>query len=238
MKKLFYALRGIKTLFYVYVPIMLITLVVVVMTLVKHLNIGFFIRDMATVANVNPFYGILSIIGIIFWFASAIICLFGVTLIRHDSSHDSTQLLINVGLISLIMGTDDLFLFHEVVFPHYLHLFGEKVIMLMYGVVILGTLYRFRSIIKTTNWGILLLAGGLLALSILIDRLPEAWAGDWSYFYEDAPKLFGIVTWFVYWANFTRETIMHVLGHSQADVSVALKSNDDYASRSASQQTI
>lgn len=110
------------------------------------------------------------------------------------------------GLISLILLLDDLFLFHEIVFPLYFKI-PEKIVFLSYGLMVLGYITRFRKLIFETDFIFLLFAFCFFGLSIIIDILDLRV----SALFEDGSKLFGIVSWFGYFARTCFQAIKYAL---------------------------
>ncbi len=103
---------------------------------------------------------------------------------------------------------DDLFLIHEDAIPNYLGI-SEKLVFLAYGLITALYLVRFRKVILRTNYVIFAIAFMFLAASVFIDLLPglSRWIplppmllGE-NYLLEDGAKLFGITTWFFYFAH-------------------------------------
>ena len=90
---------------------------------------------------------------------------------------------------------DDLFLFHEEMFPKY---FGipEKGVFVIYSNILLLYALLFRETIFKTDYLILGLAFFLIGGSTFVKRIPMPIPEDT--FLEDAVKLFGILCWFTY----------------------------------------
>jgi hypothetical protein len=202
-----YERQHMVSLLKLYIPVGLIVIVVVGFTIAKRLDIGQFTRDPAALTDSNPFNGVLSSIGVLFWAATVAICCFS-ALILGQQQRQMALFLLSAGLITSVLMLDDLFMFHEVVFPQYLH-FGEKITVVLYAMLVGGFLWRFRQQVLGTDYTILLIALGLLGFSVLADRIFSG-IGSWEYLIEDGPKLFGIVAWFGYWSQ-SAQTSMHRL---------------------------
>jgi hypothetical protein len=186
----------------------MLTVIVSSISLRHHTSVGLWTRDPATLTNANPFWGVLSNVGMLFWSATVTLCWFGAGVLRTlKRDRALAHVLVAVGLLTLLLLLDDLFLFHEVVFPTYLHI-GETVLAFGYVVAVGALLWHWRAVVLHTDIGILLMALGLLGSSVVIDRLPPWW-GEWSYLVEDGPKLFGIVLWCTYWGHTLWDGLVH-----------------------------
>ncbi|HYF61791.1 MAG TPA: hypothetical protein VD886_03190 [Herpetosiphonaceae bacterium] len=191
----------LRTLIKLCLPIVALVAFLVAASIYDQLNIGIFTRDPATLTNSNPFLGVLSSVGILFWCATAAICFFGFAMLRSSASDRiAPRFLLDAGLITALLMLDDLFLFHEYVFPQFLH-FGEKVALLGYGAIVAGFLWRYRQRILGSDYLLLALAFGLFGFSVMADNLFNTASGNWGYLLEDGPKLFGIIVWFTYWSG-------------------------------------
>ncbi|HEY9833453.1 MAG TPA: hypothetical protein V6D26_23075 [Stenomitos sp.] len=190
LKSLFPILIGL------YIPMLILVAIIVWVGLQLSIPMADLTRDPSATTGDSPFIGALSYIGVLFWCASVAICLFSFALLQKTGSIGGfSGFFLFGGLISLILLLDDLFLFHETVFPLYFKI-PEKLVFLSYGLVILGYVTRFRKLILKTDFIFLILAFGLFGLSIGIDLLEL----KISILFEDGSKLFGIVSWFGYFA--------------------------------------
>ncbi|AFZ18094.1 hypothetical protein [Allocoleopsis franciscana] len=179
-----------------YIPMLILVAMIVLVGHQFDIPMDDLTRDPAAIRGDSPFIGVLSYIGVLFWCASVAICLFSFALLKQTGGiGEFTAFFLFGGLISLLLLLDDLFLFHETVFPLYLKI-PEKLVFLSYGLMILGYITRFRKLILKTDFIFLLLAFGLLGLSIFIDLLDLRI----SILLEDGSKLFGIISWFGYLA--------------------------------------
>jgi len=99
------------------------------------------------------------------------------------------------GLLTLVLLLDDLFMFHEDIFPKYLHI-SQNLVYVGYFSLIPIYLIKFRSMIFQTEYIVLFLALGFFGLSVICDLiLPLT---NIEYLIEDGFKLFGIITWFIF----------------------------------------
>jgi hypothetical protein len=182
-------------------PVAVLILVIVIASISARLSVGVFTRDPATLTNSNPFFGVLSSVGILFWAATAAICFFSAAIVGSTRADRlAARFLLGAGLITTLLLLDDLFMFHEYVFPQFLH-FGEKITLLGYAAIIGMFLWSSRQRLWRTDYALLLLAFVLLGFSAISDNLFNSNTENWGYLIEDGPKLFGIIAWFTYWSG-------------------------------------
>ena len=105
-------------------------------------------------------------------------------------------------IITLVMLLDDLFLFHELVFPIFLNIPG-RFLFISYAIIILWYLLRFRRTIVNTKWAFLFLGFLCFGSSIFIDILRDIFHLDFyqPHLLEDGFKLLGIVSWLSYYVT-------------------------------------
>ena len=161
-----------------------------------------FTRDPAVLLDASPTLGLVSYVGILLWTAAAAIALFAAALLRkRGAAREQWTFLGAAGLLTSWLMLDDLFLFHEWLFPVVLGV-RQRLLFAGYLLVMAAFLVRFRRIILRTSPLLLAMPLGLFAISVAFDLLPEAWfRSGYVYLWEDAAKLLGIAGWFAYWAN-------------------------------------
>jgi len=151
-------------------------------------------RDPLAVAGLPVYIGILSNLGVMIWLSTGAISIFAGVLL--ETKQEQRGFLCTGGAISLFLGLDDLFQFHEVVIPE---LTGAPE-YLTYGLYILFVsiyLYQYRSLLSQTSYEILLAALAAFAFSIFIDDL---FAG-WITFVEDSFKFAAVILWLLYYVR-------------------------------------
>lgn len=158
--------------------------------------VGNFTRDPIAILRGNPFTGVISNIGILFWCSTAAICIF-VSKSYPDRKEFSLFLLFS-GLFTFILLLDDLFQLHEKV-DTYFHV-HEYTAYVVYFILISIYFVKFGKIILSTEYMVLFIACCFLSLSVLADMLLSYFITqrDIKFLIEDGFKLFGIVTWFIY----------------------------------------
>ena len=204
ISKLYAQLRTLSSILVkLYTPIVILLLLVVFLSFKTGIPISKFTADPAAIAGINPFIGVVSNIGILFWCASASICFFSFALLQKTRIRGNfSAFFLFSGFITSILLLDDLFLFHEeglnslgIIFPN-LPFISEKVIYFSYIMIVLLYFIRFRKIIIKTDFALLFLAFLFFGGSIIIDLFQIA-VFD-IFLFEDGFKLFGIVSWLGY----------------------------------------
>lgn len=163
-----------------------------------NLLIDNFFREPAAILGFSPFLGVMSNLGVLLWAFSVAICLFVAVILLKKGNKKIGQFLLYSAIVTLILLTDDFFLLHERVFPRNLHI-PEMVVYLTYILIMLLYFIKFAQVILNTDYSILLIACAFLALSVGSDLvLPQTGI---AIVFEDGFKLFGIVTWLIYFSR-------------------------------------
>jgi hypothetical protein len=164
-------------------------------------------RDPIAITRVPPYIGFISQISIFFWSASAAFCLFSAkALPRYLDNFKIKRFLLVSGLLTLVLGLDDLFLLHEKILPD----LGipEKAVLVSYAGFVLFYLARFYAILLETEYILLGIALVLFGASIILDL--SAPHGIALYlFFEEGAKLVGIMSWMVYFFRTGTSAIYH-----------------------------
>jgi hypothetical protein len=190
-----------KPLLLVFIHVIVICFLIATVTLAfqQNVSLAYMTRDPSVTMGAEPYIGIVSNIGILFWCVTAVICLFSAAiLVRYKSQRTATIYLLCSGGISLLFLFDDLLMIHEAVIPNLLGI-SEKGVFLGYGGILFAYFVTFWRLIFATNPLFLGLALGFFGLSIMIDVLDLP--GDVIYMLEDSAKFTGIVNWCVYYTS-------------------------------------
>jgi hypothetical protein len=146
----------------------------------------------------EPFYvGALSNLGVLVWWTVAVACLLAAIVLRHER-RDLAQPLAAAGVLSAVLALDDLFMGHDVILPDKLGV-PEPVTYAAYAVIGVAFLWIFRAFLRRTPLLLLGVAALFFAASTGIDLGTEGDEEERLAAIEDVLKLFGIVTWGVYW---------------------------------------
>lgn len=184
--------------------------IVILLGIEHNIELDHFTQDPASIMN-TPFYlGFFSYIGILFWCGSAMLCFYSNQLLAGKKNNDRIRsFMLYSGLISTLLMFDDLFLMHEIVLPDYFML-PRGIVYVIYVNIVILYFVLFRSELAQSEYIVLLIATALIAISQFVDELPMPIPED--SFLEDAVKLFGIVTWFTYYARYCFQKTKTILG--------------------------
>ena len=175
--------------------------------------------DPVQVHNSKFYIGFMSNLTVITWCIGAYLAIFTWSILKRTGGEIEWIRFFKIGgFLTLVLMLDDLFMFHERIFPHYLFLPkitgfrpNEKFPIFAYGIFTLWFLYSCRHTIKKTPWLHLLIAGGFLATSIIIDRgigkylVPSKF---YRSFIEDASKFIGVLGWSWYFFEVSRAILV------------------------------
>lgn len=185
----------------VVLPPLLLLLLTSLLSIGTEIPVGNFTRDPAYLADIHPFFGFISNVGILFWCSATVICLMGWRLLSRESKdQQQAHFFFFSAIYTALLMFDDLFLFHEMVFPGYLGI-GEKITVSAYGIILVAGLYYFKTEILNTPYQYLILALVFFALSVGVDIIQdslETVMGKWRILIEDGFKLLGIFAWLSY----------------------------------------
>lgn len=156
-----------------------------------------FTRDPLAITGGHPFLGIISNIGAILWSSSAAFCLLSFSILREkQKSADTIGFIGFGGIISLVLLIDDFFMIHERIFPKY---FGihEKLLFILYGLLIILYFAHYIRIILTTEFLYLIFVFLFFGISLAVDSISESII-PMHHLFEDGAKFIGIVSWVSY----------------------------------------
>lgn len=210
--------RGLwKQLFLLYIPIVCMF---VVLRIVSHyserITLSYLTRDVAAIAEL-PFYaGLVSQLGALVWAASLAVCVFTLIVIGRQNLNfaGSRRWLLHASILTAVLLFDDVFQFHEEIGEDYLGL-SEKLVVLSYVGLALVFLFVNLSEILNSEYLILGLALSLFALAIFIDGANLEKIGvigrffneQFETFAEDGLKFAGVTTWLLYFARYGYQKI-------------------------------
>lgn len=147
--------------------------------------------DAASVADEPWYTGILHEIGVLGWTVAATAALAGAFVASLTARRRAVWFLGSGAALTIALLVDDMTGFHSEVGPQ-LGLPKFATIGAILAASFAWVVLNWREIGRT-RWLILLSSLGALAISVLVDV--ERRASDVHIFFEDAPKLFGIVGW-------------------------------------------
>lgn len=145
------------------------------------------------------YYGFLSQVGILLWSATATTCfIFAYMTVFLKVEKEKLHFFIFSGLLISWLMLDDSFLIHECILPN----LGipQKLVMLVYVLVVLYYLYRFKKLIlKHTPYPLLTISFIFFSVSVVIDLFLDFETPNIiDTVLEDGSKFIGIVLWLAY----------------------------------------
>jgi len=164
-------------------------------------------RDPVSIAELPPYTGFLSNLGVLLWCSAGTISLFAAALIRHAHPNPAgARFLFWGGVLTLMLMADDFFTIHEVLAFH--GGLPDTLIIGVYAALAGAYFLSFRHYIWTTDFLLLAVALGFLGTSIIVDAFDPkdsvlifALVGDRYHLVEDGPKLMGIAAWLGYFVR-------------------------------------
>ena len=153
------------------------------------LPFGYFTRDPAAVTEARVYVGLVSVVGIVVWWTGAVAMGFGAWHARLTGA-DDRKLAFAVATASIAyLALDDAFQLHENV---YVSLgISDHVVELAYVGAVVFLIVVGRHFLATTDWQLLVVAGGWFAVSVAFDLATD----NLRYLaLEDGAKLLGIAT--------------------------------------------
>ena len=163
------------------------------------------LRDSAQQNDVSSFIGFLSNIGVWLWVSSAAICFFVVFLSNTVDKKHLKELLLLTGLLSITLAIDDFFMIHD-------RYINQNYCYLAYAIIASLILLRSHKSILETEATAFLIAGLLLASSILTDLIQNYIPLEYHHVqvFEEGFKFIGAATW-LYFNAMVAKTITNYL---------------------------
>lgn len=190
LKQVFTRRRILSWLIFAAIPALLFYAISVEVLSSAGFTLKEIVRDPAQQARHSSFLGFVSNIGVWLWVSSAVVCLFSAGVGGFTTGQKQKQLLILVGLLSLVLAVDDFFLLHDRYLP-------EKAVFISYAIFAITLLIRYFRDIMEIEGVSFLLAGGLLAASIFTDLNQRKLPLDYGQVQtiEEGFKFVGAASW-------------------------------------------
>lgn len=221
LKKLF--LNGVQKfplVVKIYLPAIFFVLIICWIGRVNNVPTRELFADPNEVANQPAYIGFFSQLGNLLWCSTSTICLFTALMIRTASLNMQrcSLFLVCSGLLVGLLLLDDLFEVHEyaaialsgargiyddTVRPA--RDFYEGLILLIYAIAFFMYALWFRVFFLKSNFTLLILAIACFILSFVMDMAHFNFVGN--IVLEDGSKFLGILSVFVYFAQYCRETL-------------------------------
>nr|WP_321237384.1 hypothetical protein [uncultured Psychroserpens sp.] len=169
----------------------------------KNITFKFLTNDPAVVAELPAYVGVLSQLGIFLWASTAAICLFCTRLIKNKAHR---TFIFSSALITILLGFDDAFMFHEIVFPS----LGvqQKIVFLSYIIIMLLYGLKFIKVLFKSDYLLLLFSVFWFGVSLIVDNFFANSSPYIAQLLEDGAKFIGIVSWLFYFARTCRQILI------------------------------
>jgi hypothetical protein len=169
-------------------------------------RVWFFTMEPFLIGNL-PFYaGFLAVVGNILWASAAGICFFTAWVFKTDAQNKRWKnFLLMTGIFTTLLLFDGLFHMHRIFYPRYLHI-PMVFVFGFYGLSLLGLLGYFRVQILETEFLLLFLALIFFFLAVVFDLFSILPRGSTAF--SDGLKLFGIVSWIIYFVRTSRYALL------------------------------
>lgn len=193
----------VRTTYRLFVPALVLLASLLLVALRYDLSTAELTKDVASLANVPFYYGLVANIGVLFWCATAALCFFAAQIVRdRNMAQPYVRFLVFSGAFTLFLLFDDLLRLQDHVLPTYLKLPGGLIsILYLLTLLVYGRL--FARLIRSTDFVLLACAFAFFGGSLLTELVPFYFKGH--LLLEDALKLLGILSWFAYYLRVCRK---------------------------------
>jgi len=147
---------------------LLVTFTLSVPILVTVIAIGIHLgADMHALTTDGSF---ISDLGALLWCVAATVCFYTALILRNHQTKEVRQFLLYSALLTSYLLVDDFFRIHDLYFPKYFDM-DEKVIYLVLAIAAFALVIKCWRTILETNYIVMLVGLGLLAISIISDGM-------------------------------------------------------------------
>jgi len=162
-----------------------------------------FTREAQVVLKGSFYVGSFSNLGGLIWFSTAAILSFASTL-----KPENRMALILAALVTWALGLDDIFMFHEKIYPK-LHISNTLLYILYFGTIGVIVFRYYRQLSRSTLIGIAI-AVFFWIVSAILDR----YFNDLGQLQEDGAKFIGIAVWAAVWIRQTYYSTVRLIRSS------------------------
>ena len=164
----------------------------------------YFSKEPAESLGADPYVGWFAHFTSAVWLGAAVTALFAGLILRRSGDRRHGSFLLAAGVLSTLLGADDLFLLHEFVYPS----IGipQEAVYLAYAVLLVAFVWRFRPEIVADDWLLLVLTAAFWATATISDVMQHRWGIP--HVVEDGAKLTGVALWTTF---IVRAASRHVL---------------------------
>lgn len=151
----------------------------------------YFSKEPAETLGADLYVGWFAHFTSVVWLAAAATAVFAGVLLNRSGDTRHGSFLLAGGVLSTLLGADDLFQLHEFVYPK----IGipQEAVYLAYAVLLVAFVWRFRPEIMAHDWLMLVLTAAFWAMSTFSDVMQHRWGIP--HLVEDGAKLTGVALW-------------------------------------------
>jgi len=147
---------------------LLVTFALAIPVLVTVIAVGIHLgTDMHALTTDGSF---ISDLGALLWCVAATVCFYTALILRNHQTKEVRQFLLYSALLTSYLLIDDFFRIHDLYFPKYFDM-DEKVIYLVLAIAAIALVIKCWRTILETNYIVMLVGLGLLAISIISDGM-------------------------------------------------------------------
>ncbi|RKZ47833.1 MAG: hypothetical protein DRQ48_05650 [Gammaproteobacteria bacterium] len=147
---------------------LLVTFALAIPVLLAVIAIGIVLgTDMHALTTDGSF---ISDLGALLWCVAATVCFYTALILRNHQTKEVRQFLLYSATLTCYLLFDDFFRIHELYFPKYFDM-DEKVIYLVLAIAAISLVIKCWRTILETNYIVMLVGLGLLAISIISDGM-------------------------------------------------------------------
>lgn len=156
--------------------------------------------DPVMVSDGELHHGFFSNIGVLFFSATAAICLFAGFVLRTVEKTDPSRFLLLIGCFTAWLTLDDFFLLHEHLFVNYVGI-PQTLTVTIYMLLLLWIVITFRNEVLEFKLNLFLTSSFFFSISVGVDTFVTGQQEIVSII-EDGAKFLGITTWFAYFVSY------------------------------------
>lgn len=189
----------------IYIPSLAFFCALLLVHATTDVSMSVFLDDPLSYVSYPSYIGLASNVGILLWCASASVMIFAYLILRKKGfTGESVSFLLVFGLITALLGLDDLFMIHEAVGDGFVAAFGtsddlgEGVAFGVYILLFVIFAIKYIKVILRTEYLLFISFIILCAINIIIDLAPFDFSREVACYVEEITKFLAIVNWFAY----------------------------------------
>ena len=212
IEKIFYLKNDKWIITGMYFIVSILLLLVYFLSIVMGLDIAYFLKEPTALLKVPSYIGIISNLGVFMWSLTVGVCFFTCFVAEDVVDKSGFKFIFYSGIFSFILLVDDFFLLHESIFPRHFHI-PQPVLFAVYFLYLVFLIAKFNKYILSVNYVYFIIALFLFINSLTLDFLREVFIfpetiDSIGMFVEDGFKIFGILTWFIFYAKACKNLIV------------------------------